>query len=80
MSKGALADELIKIIETGDIDYARAYYTAWCSGTTWPSGVGARLKVACAVWGVDPTRFGYAPPEEGGPTERISYETANIDG
>ena len=78
MSKIALADELIKIIETGDVGYAQDYYNAWCIGATWPLGAALRIKRACDRWGVDPTRFGYEHQEVA--TERVTYEAENTPG
>ena len=78
MSKIALADELVKIIETGDVGYAQDYYNAWCRGVDWPMGAAIRIKRACDRWGVDPTRFGWSQLEAA--TERVTYEADNTPG
>jgi hypothetical protein len=72
MSKIALADELVKIISSGDMDYAQDYYNEWCSGIQWPSLANGRIKHACDQWGVDPARFGYQAPTRS--EERITYD------
>ena len=72
MSMLSLADELVKIINSGDLDYATDYYREWCSGIRWPSLANNRIKQACDQWNVDPTRFGYQAPTRS--EEHITYD------
>ncbi len=72
MSKIALADELVKIIATGDMSYAQDYFNQWCSDIEWPSMANNRIKHACEKWGVDPARFGYREPKQS--EDRIAYD------
>lgn len=62
MSMGNLAEELVKIITSGDISYAQDYYEAWCKDAQWPRAFKGQIQSACSAWGVDPGRFG-APRE-----------------
>lgn len=72
MSKIMMADELVKIISSGDVDYAQAYFDQWCSEVEWPALANNRIKQACDKWGVDPLRFGYREPTRS--EERITYD------
>jgi cyclopropane fatty-acyl-phospholipid synthase-like methyltransferase len=74
MNAVTLSNELVKIILTGDMHYAGAYYSRWCDGVQWSPFQAAEVRRACEKWGVDPGRFGAEAKQSEEPTERITYE------
>ena len=74
MNAVALSNELVKIILTGDMHYAGAYYSRWCDGVQWSPFQAGEIRRACEKWGIDPGRFGSAAQEVQQSPERITYE------
>lgn len=74
MNTIALAKELVKIIKSGDMDYASDYFNGWCSGVVWNPFQVREIRGACEQWGVDPERFGAVLPQSQETQERITYE------
>ncbi len=75
MNTIALAKELVKIIKSGDVEYAGDYYDEWCKGVEWSRYEATEIILACSLWEVDPARFkATQPPATEAPTERITYE------
>ena len=74
MNTIALAKELVKIIKSGDMDYASDYFNGWCNGVVWNPFQATEIRRACEGWGVDPERFGASNKQQEQSTERITYE------
>jgi len=79
MNAVTLSQELVKIILTGDMHYAGAYYSRWCDGVQWSPFQAAEIRRACEKWGVDAGRFGATAKQSEEPTERITYEWADSE-
>jgi len=64
MSTITLAKELVKIIKSGDMDYARDYYSSWCKDVQWSRYEATEIILTCRLFEVDPSGFGaqIAPP------------------
>jgi hypothetical protein len=73
MGLGNLAEELVKIITSGDLSYAQDYYEGWCKDAQWSRAFKGQIQSACAAWGVDPGRFGAAHEEVTQRGEPIVY-------
>ncbi len=74
MNTIALAKELVKIIKSGDMDYASDYFNGWCNGVVWNPFQIREIGRACEQWGVDPARFNATLTSTPEATERITYE------
>jgi hypothetical protein len=74
MNAVTLSNELVKIITSGDMHYAGAYYSRWCDGVQWSPFQAAEIRRACEKWGVDPARFNATLTSTPEATERITYE------
>lgn len=60
----ARAARLSQLIESGDVDAARRYFATDCGSKPWGGIDAARVRCACAKWGIDPTALGCSPPRE----------------
>ena len=75
MNTAALATELVKIIKSGDDEYAGDYFEHWCSNVVWTPTQAKAIRGACELAGIDPGQFkATQPPATEAPTERITYE------
>ena len=51
-------NELIKIISSGDLEYADIYYSRWCYAFRWTPMLAMRIRTACQQKSIDPIKFG----------------------
>jgi hypothetical protein len=77
MSTITLARELVKIIKSGDLDYATDYYNEWCKDAQWSRFEATEIILACRLFDVDPLRFNAQVEKLGGSIkaeDRITYD------
>lgn len=74
MSTITLARELVKIIKSGDAEYAGDYYDEWCKGVQWSRFEATEIILACGLWGVDPLRFNAQVAPVVQSEDRITYD------
>ena len=74
MSTITLAKELVKIIKSGDVEYAEDYYDEWCKGVEWSRFEATEIILACKLWDVDPLRFNAQVKPMAQAEERITYD------
>ena len=74
MSTITLAKELVKIIKSGDVEYAGDYYEEWCKGVQWSRFEATEIILACGLWGVDPLRFNAQVVPLVQAEDRITYD------
>lgn len=74
MSAIILAKELVKIIKSGDMDYAGDYYREWCKDVQWSRFEATEITLACRLFEVDPARFGAVVQPRQASDERITYD------
>ena len=74
MSTITLAKELVKIIKSGDVEYAEDYYDEWCKGVEWSRYEATEIILACRLWEVDPLRFNARIKPMTQDSERITYD------
>ena len=51
-------NELIKIINSGDIEVADNYYNSWCYSMRWTPMLATRIRNACSIKNLDASRYG----------------------
>lgn len=74
MSTITLAKELVKIIKSGDMDYATDYYREWCASVEWSRYEATEITLACRLFDINPERFGAVVPSLNSSGERITYD------
>lgn len=74
MSTITLAKELVKIIKSGDMDYACDYYAGWCKDVQWSRYEATEIIQACKAWAVDPLRFGAQVATPAKADDHITYD------
>ena len=80
MNTITLSKELIKIIMSGDEEYAGDYYDRWCKGIEWSRNEATEIILACGRARVlDPNRFGAQILPHAIDEEHITYEWNNTE-